>query len=73
MRGMSSTIFVLTSDNAAQTIAERPFTREKPLQELLAREPALLAGDQIDPDSPRQFLLIAREVGIEDRSMGGSR
>ena len=70
---MSSTIFVLTSDNAAQTIAERPFTREKPLQELLAREPALLAGDQIDPDSPRQFLLIAREVGIEDRSMGGSR
>src|SRR5215210_4250413 len=46
---------------------------ELDLQQLLARHPDLLAGDQIDPGTPRRWLLVSREVGIPDQEQGGAR
>src|SRR5215210_968947 len=46
---------------------------ELDLQKLLARHPDLLAGDQIDPGTPRRWLLVSREVGIPDQEQGGAR
>jgi hypothetical protein len=43
------------------------------LQSVLARNLFLLPGDQMDPDSPRRWLLIRKEMPIPDPSGGGSR
>jgi hypothetical protein len=42
----------------------QPYDSEALLQTLLAKFPDLLAGGQIDSASPRQWLLIKREMGI---------
>jgi hypothetical protein len=34
---------------------------------------SLLAGKQIDPETPRRWLLISREAGIPDKEKGGRR
>jgi hypothetical protein len=39
----------------------------------LSQYPSLLAGSQIDPDSPRKWLLISRECGIPAEQNGGDR
>jgi hypothetical protein len=43
---------------------ETAFVKESHLQELLAKYYDLLPGDQIDPDQPRRWLLVAREMGV---------
>lgn len=43
------------------------------LQNLLERSPELLAGEQIDPDHPRKWLLIKREMSVPDPVTGSSR
>ena len=34
------------------------------LQTLLEKNPVLLPGDQISPDDPRRWLLVAREMPV---------
>lgn len=43
------------------------------LQELLASNPNLLPGDQIDPDDPCRWLLVRREVPVPDPGTGADR
>lgn len=43
---------------------ETVYRNEDVLQSWVARYPHLLAGDQINPDEPRRWLLVAREVGV---------
>ncbi len=45
-------------------LEESGYLSENALQEFLADYPDLLPGDQITPESPRRWLLVAREVGI---------
>ncbi len=52
---------------------ETPYDVEETLQALLADHPDLLAGDQIDPEVPRRWLLIGREAGIPDAPGGADR
>jgi len=40
------------------------YAAEADLQELLADYPGLLSGRQVNPSSPREWLLIAREKGV---------
>ena len=47
-------------------MSEKPFDLEDTLQELLASNPELLSGEQINPDSPRRWILVRREQGIAD-------
>ena len=68
---MPGGIFLLDSDGGLTEMAETAFAAEVDLQELLARHPGLLPGDQVDPESPRRWLLIAREVSVPDDT--GSR
>lgn len=51
-----------------QFAAKDGYASEDELQSLIATHPELLRGDQIDPDDPRRWLLIDREVGIPDRA-----
>ena len=54
-------------------MAEQDYASEARLQELLAKYPNLLAGDQIDGDEPRQWLLVAREVSLAAEDGGTGR
>lgn len=57
-------IFHLESNGTLSPLDESPFSLEDELQRLLAEYPGLLPGDQIDPDEPRRFLLVDREVTV---------
>jgi hypothetical protein len=43
------------------------------LQELLAKYPNLLAGDQMDRSSPRRWLPVKRETGVPSEERGAGR
>ena len=50
-----------------------PFESEDVFQTLLATHPSLLAGDAVNPDSPRRWLLVAREQGVPGEEGGAGR
>ncbi len=70
---MPGGIFLLDPAGELTEMAETAFAAELDLQQLLAQHPNLLAGDQIDPGTPRRWLLVSREVGIPDQEQGSSR
>jgi len=47
-------------------MTERSYENEELLQRILARTPDLLPGDQINPEVPRNWLLVKRELGVPD-------
>lgn len=51
----------------------RLYASEDILQELVARYPEVLAGDQIDPEAPPRWLLLRREAAIPDSAGGEDR
>jgi|GEM_PF-2474600 len=61
---MTDRIYLVTDDQTLKPMEVTPYASEDLLQGLLERYPDLLAGDQIDPESPRRWLLIKREAGI---------
>jgi hypothetical protein len=70
---MSGGIFLLRDDGQLVEMTERAYDSERLLQELLESHPALLSGDQIDPESPRRWLLVNRETSIPSEADGGGR
>ncbi len=52
---------------------EAPYDSERLLQQLLADHPDLLAGDQIDTDEPRRWLLVTREMAVPGEQDGAGR
>ena len=52
---------------------EALYDSEQLLQEMLAKHPDLLAGEQIDSETPRRWLLIQREMAIPGEMDGGGR
>ncbi|OPY57640.1 MAG: hypothetical protein A4E49_00009 [Methanosaeta sp. PtaU1.Bin112] len=62
---MDAKIFLVDDDgNRLRQMIETSFVTEENLQILLAHYPDLLPGDQINPENPRRWLLVTREVGI---------
>jgi hypothetical protein len=57
-------VFVLRDEATLVAMQAASFATEDDFQRLLASFPELLAGDQIDAEAPRRFLLISREQGI---------
>jgi len=69
---MSGTIYLLQDDGTLAAMTEQPYANESRLQSLLADYPDLLAGEQMDEQSPRRWLLVSREVGIPLVEDGGN-
>lgn len=69
---VSSGVFVLEGDNLRPLEAAH-FASEDDFQSLLEKFPALLSGDQINPDAPRRWLLVKREKEIPDAEGGAGR
>jgi hypothetical protein len=59
-----SGIFLLQSDGKLVEMREHEYATEDLLQKLLADYPNLLAGDLINHDAPRRWLLIRREFAV---------
>jgi hypothetical protein len=70
---MSGGVFLLHDDGRLDEVREQPYSSEDLLQDLLARYPHLLAGDQMDGAAPRRWLLVAREVGVPGEEGGADR
>jgi hypothetical protein len=68
-----SGVFVLHDANNLQALEPAQFANETEFQRLLSRFPALLVGDQIDPESPRRWLLVRREQPISTGGDGASQ
>jgi hypothetical protein len=69
---MSGVIFLI-QDNKLVELREEKYDSEDLFQKLLADYPKILAGDQIDSENPRRWLLIAREQGIQDEKSAAYR
>src|SRR4051812_23558565 len=62
---MTGRIYRLDDDNSnLLPMDEAPYDSEKLLQELLAKYPDLLAGEQINSDEPRRWVLVTREMSV---------
>jgi hypothetical protein len=57
-------VFLLMNSGDLSAMKETPYDAENVLQEYLIRHPDLLPGDQINPDEPRRWLRVGREMGI---------
>jgi hypothetical protein len=53
-------------------MSEEGYASEERLQKLLADYPSLMAGDQVNPSDPREWLLVSREISVpsDDESIG---
>lgn len=68
---MTGGVFVIQADDSLVELTEAGYDSEDILQGLLAKYPNLLAGDQVDSESPRRWLLISRETALPSEE-GGS-
>jgi len=69
----SDAIYLISDSGELRRVEHRRYANEEILQELIAKHPDLLAGDQIDADAPPRSLLIRREAAIPDSADGGDR
>ncbi len=70
---MTQGIFLIQSDGSLVELAEEPYDSESLLQELLAKYPNLLSGNQSNLEHPSRWLLIRREIGIPDGESAANR
>lgn len=66
-------MFIVRDDGTLVAMRASPFESEDVFQTLLAAHPTLLAGDALNPDSPRRWLLVAREQAVPGEEGGTGR
>lgn len=66
----SSGVFLLRGEDSLVPMQRGHFAAEDDFQRLLARFPELLVGDQIDPQNPRRWILVKRELAISTGEVG---
>ncbi len=66
--------YIIEKDSSTKRL-ERVLCKdeERELQLILENNPDLLAGEQMNPDEPRRWLLVAREMPVPDPSTGIDR
>ena len=70
---MAGRIYLLKEDSTLLAMEEATYDSESLLQKLLADHPDLLAGDQIDVEEPRRWLLVTREMAVPGEQDGVGR
>lgn len=70
---MSGGIYLIQDGGELVKMNERGYDTEDLLQGYLARHHDLLAGDQRDSNTPRRWLLVAREVSLASEEGGSGR
>ena len=62
---MSTKAHVVEGNRVVATLPHQAFAKEAHLQDLIAQNPHLLAGEQMYPGSDLRFMLVKREIGIQ--------
>jgi hypothetical protein len=70
---MSGGVFLMQDSGTLVEMREAAYDSEALLQELLAQYPSLLAGDQINVEAPRRWLLVTREMSVPGEQDGAGR
>ena len=70
---LAGRIYLLKEDSRLLAMEEAPYDSERLLQKLLADYPDLLAGDQINADEPRRWLLVTRKMAVPGELDGAGR
>jgi hypothetical protein len=70
---MGGAIFLIQDNGQLMEMNEQEYDSEDLLQNLLAKYPNILAGDQINSIEPRRWLLIAREASLPSEEDGSAR
>lgn len=70
---MTAAYIVQENSETSAMARVRCANEEEELQLLLENNPDLLPGDQIDPENPRRWLLVKREMPVQDPGTGGDR
>jgi len=65
-------MFVLKEGGGLVALKPAQFVVEDDFQRLLEEYPELLAGELIDPEEPRKWLLVAREIGVPSEEDGSN-
>ena len=73
MASQGRAIYLLGHGDQLVEMREATYDSEDLLQRLLATHPNLLAGDQMDLQAPRRWLLVTREAGVPGEMAGGGR
>ncbi|MGC8947306.1 MAG: hypothetical protein ACP5N6_14250 [Anaerolineae bacterium] len=69
-----STVYRLNPDGTSTVMRKvRCADEDRDLQQVLEKNLDLLPGDQIDPEDPRRWLLIKREMLVQDPGSGQDR
>jgi hypothetical protein len=69
---MGGGVFLRRGEGLVEMVEQR-YELEDHLQELIERFPNLLAGDQVNPDAPRRWLMLSREVAVPGEEGGAGR
>ena len=67
---MAGGVFLIQTDGKLVEMSEENYGSEADFQELLAKYPNLLAGNQINDANPRRWLLISREAALPSEESG---
>lgn len=70
---MSGGVFLIQMDGQLVEMSEESYGSEADFQELLAKYPNVLAGNQINDVNPRRWLLISREAALPSEENGSDR
>lgn len=68
-----SEIYLITAEQTLVPLTQKSYASEDLLQTLLEKYPSLLAGDQINPEAPRRWLLVKREAEVPGEEDGAGR
>jgi len=69
----SDKIYVVDADDTLHALKRSAYASEDLLQTLLERYPDLLAGEQMNAEAPRRWVLVSREVGVPGDDGGANR
>lgn len=70
---MGGRIHLLNDNSDLMAMEETPYDSEKLLQGVLTEYPGLLAGEQINSEQPRRWLLVTREMAVQGEEDGAAR
>lgn len=66
-------VYVISEGTPQKLDQVRITNEDRELQTVLERNPNLLPGDQIDPDDPRRWLIVKREMPVPGPDTGTDR
>ncbi len=70
---MNEQIFILDKNKPLVELNEKDFINENQFQELLEKYPKLIPGSLINPENPRKWIVISREIGVPDEELGSNK